>query len=140
MAKRQSIMWPGFAHSNPIPNASKIGNIVMSSVIGPRDPTTGTVPDSLEAQVTNLFLQLAAAIKAAGGTPDDFLKIEFWAKDQAAGRAALNGEWEKMFPDPAAPASSAHTGVAGEWPSADSVCVHGGDRGGKAAHELSGQT
>jgi 2-iminobutanoate/2-iminopropanoate deaminase len=100
MAKRQSINWPGFRHSNPIPNASKIGNMVMSSVIGPRDPTTGTVPDSLEAQVTNLFLQLAAAIKAAGGTPDDFLKIEFWAKDQAAGRAALNGEWEKMFPDP----------------------------------------
>ena len=102
MAGRKSINWPGFAHSNPIPNASRIGNMVMSSVIGPRDPVTGSVPGSLEAQVTNLFLQLAAAIKAAGGTPDDFLKIEFWARDQAAGRAALNGEWEKMFPDPAA--------------------------------------
>jgi hypothetical protein len=93
MAKRQSIMWPGFAHSNPIPNASRIGNIVMSSVIGPRDPETGKTPETLEEQVHNLFLQLAAAIKAA---------VEFWAKDQAAGRAALNGEWEKMFPDPAA--------------------------------------
>ena len=102
MATRQSINWPGFAHSNPIPNASKIGNLVMSSVIGPRDPETGAVPDSLDAQVTNLFKQLSAAIVAAGGTPDNFLKIEFWAKDQAAGRAALNGEWEKMFPDPAA--------------------------------------
>ena len=101
MPDRQSIMWPGFAHSNPIPNASRIGNIVMSSVIGPRDPETGTVPESLDAQVTNLFKQLAAAIKAAGGTPENFLKIEFWAKDQAAGRAALNGEWEKMFPNPA---------------------------------------
>jgi enamine deaminase RidA (YjgF/YER057c/UK114 family) len=101
MAKRQSINWPGFAHSNPIPNASKIGNIVMSSVIGPRDPETGQVPESLDAQVTNLFKQIAAAIKAAGGTPDDILKIEFWARDQAAGRAALNGEWEKMFPDAA---------------------------------------
>ncbi len=102
MAKRQSINWPGFSHSNPIPNASRIGNMVMSSVIGPRDPESGKVPDSLEEQVVNLFKHLAAAIKAAGGTPDDFLKIEFWAKDQAAGRAALNGEWEKMFPDPAA--------------------------------------
>ncbi len=100
MTRRRSINWPGFAHSNPIPNASRIGNIVMSSVIGPRDPETGKVPDTLEAQVTNLFRQLAAAIEAAGGTPDDFLKIEFWAKDQAAGRAALNGEWEKMFPNP----------------------------------------
>ena len=101
MSKRQSIAWPGFAHSNPIPNASKIGNIVMSSVIGPRDPVTGKIPDTLEAQVKNLFLQLAAAIEAAGGTPDNFLKIEFFARDQGAGRAALNGEWEKMFPDPA---------------------------------------
>jgi hypothetical protein len=70
MAKRQSIMWPGFVHSNPIPNASKIGNIVMSSVIGPRDPATGKTPETLEEQVKNLFLQLSAAIKAAGGTPD----------------------------------------------------------------------
>ena len=102
MSKRQSIYWPGFAHTNPIANASKIGNLVMSSVIGPRDPVTGNIPDSLDAQVKNLFLPLAAGIKAAGGTPDDFLKIEFFAQDQAAGRAALNGEWEKMFPDPAA--------------------------------------
>jgi 2-iminobutanoate/2-iminopropanoate deaminase len=101
MAKRQSINWPGFAHSNPIPNASRIGNLVMSSVIGPRDPVTGQIPDTLDAQVTNLFRQLDAAIRAAGGTPEDFLKIEFFAQDQAAGRAALNGEWEKMFPDPA---------------------------------------
>lgn len=101
MPSRQSVNWPGFAHSNPIPNASKIGNLVMSSVIGPRDPTTGMIPGTLEAQVKNLFLQLAAAIQAAGGTPEDFLKIEFFAQDQAAGRAALNGEWETMFPDPA---------------------------------------
>lgn len=101
MSKRQSIAWPGFAHSNPIPNASKIGNLVMSSVVGPRDSATGKIPDTLDDQVRNLFRQLAAAIQAAGGTPADFLKIEFFAQDQAAGRAALNGEWEKMFPDPA---------------------------------------
>lgn len=100
MARRQSINWPGFSHSNPIPNASRIGNMVMSSVIGPRDPATGQMPESLDDQVKCLFQHLAAAIQAAGGTPDDFLKIEFWAQDQAAGRAALNGEWEKMFPDP----------------------------------------
>jgi enamine deaminase RidA (YjgF/YER057c/UK114 family) len=109
MAKRQSINWSGFSHSNPIPNASKIGNIVMSSVIGPRDPKTGSVPETLEGQVTALFQHLAAAIEAAGGTPDDFIKIDFWAKDQAAGRAALNGEWQKMFPDAAArPARHTH--------------------------------
>ena len=46
------------------------------------------------------FIAEVAGLTSFRGTPDDFLKIEFWAKDQAAGRAALNGEWEKMFPDP----------------------------------------
>lgn len=65
MSEHQNIVWPGFVHSNPPPNASKIGNIVMSSVIGPQDPFTGKIPDSMEAQVKNLFLQPGAAIKAA---------------------------------------------------------------------------
>ena len=30
MAKRKSINYPGFKHENPIPNASRIGNILMS--------------------------------------------------------------------------------------------------------------
>ena len=38
MAKRKSINWPGFKHENPIPNASMIGNILMSSIISGRDP------------------------------------------------------------------------------------------------------
>ena len=69
MAKRQSIMFPGFSHQNPIPNASRIGNIVMSSVIGPSNPGTRDIPPTLEAQVANLFIHLRAAITAAGGTP-----------------------------------------------------------------------
>jgi len=99
MPKRQSINFPGFSHQNPIPNASRIGNIVMSSVIGPSNPGTRDVPPTLEAQVANLFTHLRAAITAAGGTPDDIIKVEFWAKDLAGGREALNVEWVKMFPD-----------------------------------------
>ena len=38
MAKRKSINYPGFKHENPIPNASRIGNILMSSIISGRDP------------------------------------------------------------------------------------------------------
>ena len=113
MAKRQSIMWPGFAHSNPIPNASRIGNIVMSSVIGPRDPETGKVPETLEEQVKNLFLQLSAAIKAAGGTPDDFLKIEFWARDQAAGRAGSTVSSRRAKSPRSNRAEEAHAAGAG---------------------------
>ena len=100
MAKRKSINYPGFKHENPIPNASLVGNILMSSIISGRDPDTGAMPSDLAGQVSNIFKQIALCVTAAGGTPADILKINFWMKDPATGRAALNGEWVKMFPDP----------------------------------------
>jgi 2-iminobutanoate/2-iminopropanoate deaminase len=101
MAKRKSINWPGFKHENPIPNASMIGNLLMSSIMSGRDPDTGTMPPDVEAQVVNIFKQIKLAVEAAGGTPDDILKINFWVKDPAVGRKMLNGPWTEMFPDPA---------------------------------------
>ena len=100
MAKRQSVNFPGFAHQNPIPNASRIGNMMMSSVISGVDPGTRNLPPALAGQVTNLFTYIRRAVEAAGGTPDNIIKITFWMKDPASGRAALNDEWVKMFPDP----------------------------------------
>jgi enamine deaminase RidA (YjgF/YER057c/UK114 family) len=102
MAKRQSINGDRPRHENPIPNASRIGNIVMSSVIGGANPGTRTLPDSLEQQVANVFANIRYDIEAAGGSVDDILKITFWVKDPVTQRAALNSEWVKMFPDPAA--------------------------------------
>ena len=100
MAKRKSINYPGFKHENPIPNASLLGNILMSSIISGRDPDTATMPPEFDAQVVNIFKQIKLAVEAAGGTPNDILKVNFWMKDPATGRKALNGEWSKMFPDP----------------------------------------
>ena len=100
MAQRQSVNFPGFAHSNPIPNASRIGNIMMSSVISGVDPGARTYPAELSGQVANIFKHIRAAVETAGGTPDNILRITFYVRDQAAGRAALNDEWVKMFPDP----------------------------------------
>jgi enamine deaminase RidA (YjgF/YER057c/UK114 family) len=101
MAKRKSITWPGFKHENPIPNASMIGNILMSSIISGRDPETHTMPPDAEAQIANIFKHLRAAVEAAGGTVDDILKVNFWVMDPAGGRKMLNGEWTKMFPNEA---------------------------------------
>ena len=100
MAKRKSINYPGFKHENPIPNASRIGNILMSSIISGRDPATSQMPPELDAQVTNIFKQIKLCVEAAGGTVDDIIKVNFWMKDPATGRKALNGEWSAMFPDP----------------------------------------
>lgn len=99
MAQRQSVNFPGFAHGNPIPNASRIGNIMMSSVISGVDPGTRNLPADLEGQVANLFGHIRSAVEAAGGSPENILKINFYMKDPATGRAALNGEWVRMFPD-----------------------------------------
>ena len=100
MAKRQSVNFPGFSHGNPIPNASRIGNLLMSSIISGVDPGTRNLPTEMAKQVTNLFTHIRAAVEAAGGTPDDIIKINFWMKEPSSGRAALNDEWVKMFPDP----------------------------------------
>jgi len=102
MAKRESVNFPGFSHANPIPNASRIGNIYMSSIISGRDPQTEVMPDALEDQISNIFAHLRSAMTAVGGSPDQIIKVNFWIGDPASGRQALNGEWEKMFPDPAA--------------------------------------
>jgi 2-iminobutanoate/2-iminopropanoate deaminase len=101
MAKRKSINYPGFKHENPIPNASRIGNILMSSIMSGRDPETAKMPPELADQITNVFKQIRLCVEAAGGTVDDIIKVNFWMKDPATGRKALNGEWEKMFPDAA---------------------------------------
>jgi 2-iminobutanoate/2-iminopropanoate deaminase len=99
MAKRQSVNFPGFAHGNRIPNASRIGNIMMSSVISGVDPGTRNLPSDLAGQVKNLFIHIRSVVEAAGGKVDDIIKINFWMKEPATGRAALNGEWVEMFPD-----------------------------------------
>jgi len=126
MAKRESIEIPGFSHANPIPGASRIGNIVMSSVISGRDPSTGQMPDDLAQQIVNVFAHIRSAMEAAGGSPDDIIKITFWVADPATGRAALNGEWQKMFPDassrPARHTLASHGGGAAQV-SCDFVAV-----------------
>jgi len=86
MPERKSIMFPGFSHQNPIPNASRVGNIVMSSVIGGSNPGTRELPASLDEN--------------AGGTPENIVKIDFYVQDPATQRDALNAEWVKMFPNP----------------------------------------
>ena len=99
MAKRTSVNYPGFKHENPIPNASRIGNILMSSIISGRDPTSATMPPEAEAQIANIFKQIRLCVEAAGGTVEDIIKINFWVRDPAVGRKMLNGPWTEMFPD-----------------------------------------
>lgn len=94
---RSSIYVEEFKHANPIPSASRIGNIVMSSVIIGRD-LHGNMPGTLEAQCANMFSHVRAILEAAGGSTNHILKMSVWLKDRSR-RDVLNTEWLKMFPD-----------------------------------------
>ena len=110
MSERRSINGSRARHENPIPNASRIGRIVMSSIIGGSNPGTRDLPPTLEAQIANVFTYIRTDVEAAGGTVDDIIKVNFWVKDPAKQRVALNEEWVKMFPNEASrPARNTQT-------------------------------
>lgn len=98
MAERKSIFIDGFVHKNPIPNASRIGNIVMSGVIFGRDSATNQIGDTISDQCALVFKHMKDTVEAAGGTTENILKVNFYLKDPS-NRKALNEEWVKMFPD-----------------------------------------
>lgn len=95
----ESIHIPGFGHANPIPAASRIGPFVASGALTGRDPRTHEMPSGLDRQCANVFGHIGALLAAAGGTPDDVLKLTVHLADPAD-REALNREWLAMFPDP----------------------------------------
>jgi|SRR5476649_76550 2-iminobutanoate/2-iminopropanoate deaminase len=99
MTKRQSINGQRPRHENPIPNACRIGNIVMSSVIAGTNPGSRQLPDTLEQQIANVFSHIRHDVEAARATVDDIIKVTFWVDDPLTQRAAINTEWVKMFPD-----------------------------------------
>jgi len=98
LSRRKSIYVAGFSHKNPIPNACRIGNLLVSGVISGVDPATGEVPEAIEAQCANMFAHMKSTIEAAGGTIDDIIKMTVYLKDRSQ-RQPVNVEWLKMFPD-----------------------------------------
>ena len=66
MAERRSIHIEGLSHLTAIPVASRIGPLVMSSIIAPFNPGTRDVPDTIDAQVSNIFEHVASMLEASG--------------------------------------------------------------------------
>lgn len=110
MASRRSIHIDGLSHQTAIPVASRIGPLLVSSVIAPFDPGTRNVPATLEAQAANIFRHVEKMLEAAGGNWSHVAKMEFWAPSAEA-RAVIDGPWTQKFPDAEArPARHTHTG------------------------------
>jgi 2-iminobutanoate/2-iminopropanoate deaminase len=98
--ERRSINVESFGHVNPIPAASRIGSLLMSSVISGRDPISGALPPTIEDQCAQMFRVVRQIVEAAGGTPASIIKMTVWLRDPG-NRDALNAEWVRLFPDPA---------------------------------------
>lgn len=96
---RRSIYIDAFAHKSPIPNASRIGNVIASGLIRGTDPATGKLAATLAEQTRLMFAHMAETVEAGGGRVEDIIKVTFWM--EALDRPAVNGEWVAMFPDPA---------------------------------------
>lgn len=107
---RRSIEVDSLAHLAPIPVATRIGPLLVSSVIMPYDPHTRDLPDGAAAQVANLFGHAEAILEAAGASWDDVAKMTFFVADIAY-RDAINEPWTLRFPDPMS-RPSRHTQLA----------------------------
>lgn len=117
MTDRVSISVAGLSHLTAIPVATRIGPLLVSSVIAPFNPGTRDVPATIEAQVANLFHHVDAILNAAGAGWQHVAKMEFWVPN-AESRTALEAPWLARFPD-ASSRPSRHTHIsAGGAPTA----------------------
>ncbi len=96
---RQSIDVGGFGHQNPIPAATRLGPLLVTSIIAPFDPGSRNVPADASAQIENIFVHAGNILEASGATWDDVVKFTFYVEDISS-RELINEPWVKRFPNP----------------------------------------
>jgi 2-iminobutanoate/2-iminopropanoate deaminase len=96
---RSSIYVNEIAHQSPIPNACRIGNIIVSGLIRGADPATSKLAATLEQQCAFMFVHMRETVEAGGAAVEDIIKVTVWMKELT--RNPVNDEWVRMFPDPA---------------------------------------
>ena len=97
---RESFDIESMQHANPIPAFTRIGPLIMSSIIPSRDPDATTVPDAIEAQLANLFHHVGQMLGTAGADWRHIAKMTFYLPSLDL-RRELNDPWVAHFPDPA---------------------------------------
>ena len=112
MSTRKSISIDGLSHLTAIPVASRIGPLLVSSVIAPFNPGTRDVPESIADQYANIFRHADLMLQAAGADWSHVAKMEFWTP--TADRSALDPFWLDKFPnEDSRPARHTHVGETG---------------------------
>jgi 2-iminobutanoate/2-iminopropanoate deaminase len=97
---RTSVDVEGLHHGGaPIPQATLVGTLLLSSGINGMDPADGSIPEDPETQVALLFDNIRRILEAAGGTLGDVAKCTFFVRDRSL-KAVIDEQWLKAFPDP----------------------------------------
>jgi enamine deaminase RidA (YjgF/YER057c/UK114 family) len=109
MSARKSIKIDSLSHLTAIPVATRIGPLLVSSVIAPFNPGTRLVPDTIAGQYANIFHHVGLMLHEAGADWSHVAKMEFWTPQVE--REALDPFWIEKFPDEASrPARHTHVG------------------------------
>ena len=98
---RQSIDIEGLHHGgSPIPQASLVGSLLLSSGINGMDPSDGSIPEDTSTQVVLIFDNIRRILEQAGGDLGDVVKCTFFVRDRSV-RGQIDKHWLQAFPDPA---------------------------------------
>ena len=95
---RQSLELPRVSHAAPIPIGARVGNMVFSSGIMGKDPSTGKVPPEPERQAYFAFHNMKNLLTVAGASTGDVGHITVYIVDNTM-RDHVNKEWLAHFPD-----------------------------------------
>jgi len=99
MNRRCIVDVPGLDHTNPIPMASIIGDLLVSGSIPARDPGTGAWDRDLPDECQLVVAIIRRTLDAAGGTPDDTLRVPVCLRD-SSDKEPLSRTCLEMPPDP----------------------------------------
>ena len=95
------------------PHARRVGNLLLLSGIGPRDPATDAVPGNehdvdgrliahdIAAQTRAVFANVRAVLEASGARWEDLVDVTVYLTDMAGDFSGYNTVWAEYFPDPA---------------------------------------
>lgn len=98
MSLRQRLYVPGIEHKAPIPMGIKIGNMVYSSALNGKDPSTGQRPADVKKEVQFVFQHIKSLIENAGGTTQHIAHMSVHLSDNQY-RSLVNEQWLQMFPN-----------------------------------------
>ncbi len=98
--RQRSIEVPGVTHGGaPIPMGARVGNMIYSSRIMGKDPSTDTLPDAPQEQARLAFRNLRVMLERGGSRLEDVVHMTAYVRGDEM-RPLLNAQWAQAFPDP----------------------------------------